>query len=430
MDVRRNIYSLSPAAVAQLTGALNSLKANGTYDMFIHLHHDAMMRDCLLPNETGTFRNSAHRGPAFGPWHRRYLRDLELQLQAVTPGLTLPYWNWAADAALTNPAGAPLWTANYIGSDGTGPNDFVPNGPFQNWVALIMTPAMTLVPRTAPGILRRLGRDAQGMPTLPRNIDVTNSFSEMAYDSSPWSESQSSAPSFRNRLEGWLLRTGDQANARMHNRVHLWVGGDMLPGTSPNDPVFFLHHANVDRLWAQWQATHASVPYAPASGGPPGHSLNAAMFDLGAAGITPASTLDHHCMGYMYDDEGPGLGAEACPPNAAITVNRGQAAQISACYTNTGTTSWAKGTAGQVNLAQLCPQPLISGWASNWLSATQYATTTQTVVAPGQIANFVFSILPPPSTPPGQYTIDGELVSAGTGKPFAAATFHQVVNVQ
>lgn len=429
MDVRRNIYSLTPTAATQLTSALNVLKANGTYDMFIHLHHDAMMRDCLMPNESGTLRNSAHRGPAFGPWHRRYLRDLELQLQSVTPGLTLPYWNWAADAALANGA-APLWSDSYIGGDGKGPDDFVNNGPFVNWTALIMTAQMTLVPRAVKGIVRRLGRDVQGLPTLPGNVDVANTLGETAYDSSPWSESQSSAPSFRNRLEGFLQRPGDQATQRMHNRVHLWVGGDMLPGTSPNDPVFFLHHANVDRLWAQWQATHATVPYVPTLGGPPGHSLNDAMFDLGTPGGTPASTLDHHCLGYMYDDESPAQGAEACPPSAAITVNRGQVAQISACYTNTGTTSWIKGTAGQVNLAQVCPQQAIAAWNSNWLSATAYATTVQAVVPPGQIAFFNFSILPPMATPPGQYVVQGDLVLAATVKPFAAPAFQQIVNVQ
>ena len=42
----------------------------------------------------------------------------------------------------------------------------------------------------------------------------------------------------------------------MHNLVHRWVGGSMGPGTSPNDPVFFLHHCNVDRIWvslAHWE---------------------------------------------------------------------------------------------------------------------------------------------------------------------------------
>jgi len=37
------------------------------------------------------------------------------------------------------------------------------------------------------------------------------------------------------------------------NRVHVWVGGSMLPMSSPNDPIFMLHHCNVDRIWAKWQ---------------------------------------------------------------------------------------------------------------------------------------------------------------------------------
>ena len=41
--------------------------------------------------------------------------------------------------------------------------------------------------------------------------------------------------------------------SQLHNRVHLWVGGNMAPMTSPNDPVFFLHHCFVDKAWADWQ---------------------------------------------------------------------------------------------------------------------------------------------------------------------------------
>jgi hypothetical protein len=29
--------------------------------------------------------------------------------------------------------------------------------------------------------------------------------------------------------------------------------GNMAVMTSPDDPLFFLHHANVDRMWAIWQ---------------------------------------------------------------------------------------------------------------------------------------------------------------------------------
>jgi Common central domain of tyrosinase. len=88
----------------------------------------------------------------------------------------------------------------------------------------------------------------------------------------------------------------------MHNQVHLWVGGDMLVGTSPNDPVFFLHHCNVDRLWAEWQTTQR-LPYAPVSGGPSGHNIDDVMGDLPELGVTPRSMLDHHRVGYAYDTE-------------------------------------------------------------------------------------------------------------------------------
>jgi tyrosinase len=37
------------------------------------------------------------------------------------------------------------------------------------------------------------------------------------------------------------------------------VGGDMATGSSPSDPLFWLHHANLDRLWAKWQSQHPGV---------------------------------------------------------------------------------------------------------------------------------------------------------------------------
>jgi hypothetical protein len=43
----------------------------------------------------------------------------------------------------------------------------------------------------------------------------------------------------------------------LHGEVHVWVGGDMAnPATSPNDPLFFLHHAFVDKVFSDWQAVH------------------------------------------------------------------------------------------------------------------------------------------------------------------------------
>jgi len=44
---------------------------------------------------------------------------------------------------------------------------------------------------------------------------------------------------------------------QIHNNVHLAVGGTMGGASSPADPLFFCHHANVDRLWADWQQRHS-----------------------------------------------------------------------------------------------------------------------------------------------------------------------------
>ncbi len=44
----------------------------------------------------------------------------------------------------------------------------------------------------------------------------------------------------------------------VHNFVHNWVGGAMaaIP-TAPADPIFWMHHTNVDRLWWQLQQSPA-----------------------------------------------------------------------------------------------------------------------------------------------------------------------------
>ena len=38
--------------------------------------------------------------------------------------------------------------------------------------------------------------------------------------------------------------------ATPHNTVHNTIAGDMATMLSPRDPIFFLHHANIDRIWA------------------------------------------------------------------------------------------------------------------------------------------------------------------------------------
>ena len=75
----------------------------------------------------------------------------------------------------------------------------------------------------------------------------------------------------------------------IHGNVHNAVGGDMRTAHSPADPVFYLHHANVDRLWAQWQTgPHAADPTnASANLRPRGKIISgkvSAVLDIGELG--------------------------------------------------------------------------------------------------------------------------------------------------
>jgi hypothetical protein len=85
----------------------------------------------------------------------------------------------------------------------------------------------------------------------------------------------------------------------------------MVDMSSPNDPVFWLHHCNIDRLWAEWQRQHLNEEaYLPEDGAPTGQNLNEPMiFNLPGERapwpdqFTPAEVLDHRTMGVRYDTE-------------------------------------------------------------------------------------------------------------------------------
>ncbi len=282
---RKNQSTLTPNERAKFVAAVLALRVNGKYDQYVQWHVDSM------PN--------AHRGPAFLPWHREFLRRYELDLQAVDATVTLPYWDWTID----NSAAATIWDATLMGGNGRPSDGRVMTGPFAfdagNWTLTI----------DGPDLRRRFGVSALA-PTLPVPGDVTAALGDATYDVSPWSSL--SASGFRNRLEGWI--NGPQT----HNRVHVWVGGSMSPASSPNDPVFFLHHCFVDKLWADWQAMHPGAAYLPASGAGAGHNLTDSMEPWASLGsiVTPASVLDHHALGYAYDTEG------VCRPTLKIFDDR------------------------------------------------------------------------------------------------------------
>ena len=73
----------------------------------------------------------------------------------------------------------------------------------------------TLV-QTRRGLRRAFG--VNGAPTLPKRSNTAGAVGQTSYDQPPWNSTSSG---FRDYLEGWNPSLG------LHNRVHVWVGGDM-----------------------------------------------------------------------------------------------------------------------------------------------------------------------------------------------------------
>lgn len=281
-----------------------------TYDIFVIWHFYSMMTH--TPPNTTDGRNAAHSGPAFLPWHRWMLILLENHLQRVLndPNFGLPYWNWAIDGDLPQPQQplSPLWSNNCMGGSGIP----VTNGPFANgsWQVNIEgvldqdgNPVIVSVNR---GLERELAGDPLG-PVLPSTTQVRavvkSNAPNIFYDTFPWNQSSSG---FRNALEGWIN------GPSMHNLVHVWIGGDMGPATSPNDPVFYLNHCNVDRIWTGWQQINGNPPYLPGTNEPSylmRHRLNDLLYAVTTnplfdpiyqGNVTPSDLLDTSTI-YVYD---------------------------------------------------------------------------------------------------------------------------------
>src|SRR6266571_4154314 len=128
------------------------------YDDYVWIH-----------NQVG---GGAHRGPAFGPWHREFLRQFEYDLQQISgnPDLMIPYWDWTT--AQTSASTGWPFTDNFMGGFGNAVTGMIATGRFADPATFRMN-----IRRAGDGdIVLKRSRGVPDPSFLPVRADVLPTF--------------------------------------------------------------------------------------------------------------------------------------------------------------------------------------------------------------------------------------------------------------
>ncbi|KAE8380873.1 hypothetical protein BDV26DRAFT_289961 [Aspergillus bertholletiae] len=239
--VRREWRSLTEGEKAEFTQAIICLanrpsqwQENGTiYDDFAILHGGI--------GSWWRLGNIGHRSASFLPWHRYTLFVFEktMREQCGFQG-QVPYWDWSLD--WMDLAHSSIWD-NVTGFGGDGD----PAGPE------IVGGGRCVVDGPFAGL----------RPILYNHTYVRHCIARGFRDGD--TVGRISGQSYRPESIGAILRKQTyeelvkEIEAQLHNSMHQGINGDFLAMTAANDPLFYVHHAQLDRLWWQWQRENPRV---------------------------------------------------------------------------------------------------------------------------------------------------------------------------
>lgn len=252
--IRKNANKLTSAERDRFLSALAALnnKGMGKFQDFRSVHNSAGDRE-------------AHRNPGFLPWHRAFVLDLERELQLIDPSVTLPYWRF--DQPARN-----LFARAFLGVSVGGNVDLNSGNPLQSWFT-------------------------DGIPGIRRSPDFdTNTGAAFVI-------TEEQTMDLGDQAQGHLYELFRGMEVDPHGFAHgSFTGSISQISTAVKDPLFFLLHCNVDRLWAKWQWLRgrfdvtdiASYSFLGSAGTPGatriGHNLNDSMWPWN--GLTGNGTLN------------------------------------------------------------------------------------------------------------------------------------------
>jgi tyrosinase-like protein/polyphenol oxidase-like protein len=290
--VRREIWSLEaggaldPITLAYAK-AVQAMQARPSTDPTSWRFQAAIHGSYARPPAGADWNQCQHQGWFFLPWHRMYLYFFERIVRAAVTAaggpsdFAIPYWDY----------GKPF------------PNNTIPRG-FRT--ALLPDGTTNPLSLASPRRSAALMRGGQLAAT------VTTSANAMSQ-----TQFTSRSMGFGGGMVG-PQHFGDFANtgaleATPHNTIHVALvganpvgqcrGGLMIdPNCAALDPIFWLHHGNIDRLWNDWIASGGGRANPPPG---PWRSASFTFYDENGSEVTmtAAEVLDTASqLGYVYDN--------------------------------------------------------------------------------------------------------------------------------
>lgn len=275
VGLRKSVATLAAADVAGLRAALVAMQGisdDRGYQHYAGIHGLPLPGYCVHHDAAGILGH-LQVGPLFLPWHRAYLYFFELALQDAghDTTVTLPWWDWVTDPAQPSEIPAVYAMQSVNGQPNPlyqGPIIDIPDSQWEGERQSLATDT-GIDPGSLPAVtFRQPGDLPMAPPRLPTPEEVNNALSAPNF------------VDFSQRIE------------RIHDGIHVWVGGTMseIP-VAAYDPLFYAHHTMIDRLWWLWQLQHPGAE-------PPARYLNAPLPPFPS--LTVGGTLDINSLGYEY----------------------------------------------------------------------------------------------------------------------------------
>jgi len=263
--VRKEIKDLSTAEWLKVVDAMWTMKSTSMADGLSKYGNNFKTYDYFVVQHAVTAMDSrgdqGHFSNAFATFHAAFVLEFEVTLLAVDPSIVgLPYWDGTGD----------ILTSTFFGSaTGTGAENIVIDGKFPNFAIAgnfdiaAWSPYMQGVDGVTNGYT---GNRAFLRGTSPNNPLQT---SKVTRYGSSWSfpiSAQDQCAAANGCWNDWYsCIEGGSTSGNFHSGAHQRIGGTSGsnrgdfedPTTSPNDPIFMFHHANVDRNRMRWMRAHA-----------------------------------------------------------------------------------------------------------------------------------------------------------------------------